>query len=55
MRHLPIDRRQIEVELPQVLGPELPGLELDDDVAAQPEVIEEQVDEEVLPPTSRDT
>jgi hypothetical protein len=41
---------QVEVELPHVLGLELPGLELDDDVAAKLQVVEEEVDPELLRP-----
>jgi hypothetical protein len=48
-----VDSVDIEVQLAGVLRLETTGLELDDDVAAQAEVAKEQVDEELIPLTSR--
>ena len=48
MAHQVVDRREVEVHLARVLGLELGRLEVDDDVAAQLQVIEEEVDVEVL-------
>jgi hypothetical protein len=45
---LGVDRAQVEVELAGMLGPEVAGLELDDDVAAEVGVVEQQVEVEVL-------
>ena len=45
---LAIHGGQVEAQLPQVFGLELAGLEFDHHVAAQLEVIEKQVDEELV-------
>ena len=45
---LGINGGHVEAELADVLGLELPGLDLDDDVAMQLGVVEEQVEEEVV-------
>ncbi|UEC43821.1 MAG: hypothetical protein METHAR1v1_1730002 [Methanothrix sp.] len=43
-----VDRRQVEVQLADLLRGELADLQLDDHVAAEPEVVEEEIDPEVL-------
>ena len=45
---LRVDRCHVEAELADVLGAELACFELDDDLGAELEVVEEQVDEEVI-------
>jgi hypothetical protein len=45
-----VDGRQIEVELARPLGLELSCLQLDDKVAVQPEMMEEEIDVEGLTP-----
>jgi hypothetical protein len=47
--HPVVDRREVEVRLADELGLELLVLQLDDDEAAQAEVVEEQVDVEIPP------
>lgn len=48
MLELGIHRSEVKAQLAQVLGLELAGLELDHHVAAQLEVIEQQIDEELV-------
>lgn len=46
---------EVKTQLPQMLWPEGASLEFDDDVTAQLQVVEQQVDEELLPPTLSNT
>ncbi|MNG38103.1 hypothetical protein D3C84_1256640 [compost metagenome] len=46
--HLHIHGRQVEAQLAQVLGLELVGFQLDDHIAAQFQMIEQQIDEKVV-------
>src|SRR5262249_10929013 len=45
-----IHRREIEIHLAGKLRLKRPHLEIDNDVAMKPAVVEEQIDEELVPP-----